>query len=189
MAEVDDGPYTPLQRTARMVESVVGVISRIAVALAGGTVLATLAMVSYAIITRYVLNRPQSWTDEAVGWLIVVSVMLATPEAQRRAEHIGVDALTERLGARGKWWVALLGIISVAVVGYLFVSEGLAMVSFTRMIGILSNVLPEVPLWAVQALVPIGGALLLMVTASQLFCMLTGIGPRTIHKAKPDALE
>ena len=189
MAEVDDGPYTPLQRAARAFESGVGVISRIAIALAGATVLATLTMVCYAIVTRYFFNRPQSWTDEAVGWLIVGSVMLAIPEAQRRAEHIGVDALTERLDARGKWWAAVLGVVSVAVVGYLLVSEGIEMVAFTRMVGILSNVLPDVPLWAVQAFVPIGGALLLMVTLAQLFCLLSGIEPRIVHKTVPDALE
>lgn len=189
MTEVEAGPLTATQRAARAFESGVGAISRIALALAGATVLATLAMVCYAIAMRYFLNRPQSWTDEAVGWLIVVSVMLAIPEAQRRAEHIGVDALTERLGARGKWWTALLGVVSVAIVGYLLVSEGIEMVSFTRMIGIVSNVLPEVPLWAVQALVPIGGALLLMVTVAQLVCLLAGIAPRIVHKTAPDALE
>jgi C4-dicarboxylate transporter DctQ subunit len=189
MTEVEVGPLTPLQRAARAVESGVGTVSRIAVGLAGATVLATLAMVCYAIAARYFFNRPQSWSDEAVGWLIVVSVMLAIPEAQRRAEHIGVDALTERLGARARWWVALLGVVSVAVVGYLLVSEGIEMVSFTRMVGLLSNVLPEVPLWAVQALVPIGGALLLMVTAAQLLCLLAGIEPRIARKTTPDAVE
>jgi TRAP-type C4-dicarboxylate transport system permease small subunit len=180
---------TPLQRAARAFERIVGVISRIAVCLSGATVLVILATVCYAIVTRYFFNRPQSWTDEAVGWLVVVSVMLAIPEAQRRAEHIGVDALTERLGARGQWWAALLGVVSVAAVGVLLTSEGIAMVAFTRMIGILSNVLPEVPLWVVQALVPIGGALLLMVTAAQLFCLLAGIQPNIEHRTRPDALE
>jgi TRAP-type mannitol/chloroaromatic compound transport system permease small subunit len=69
------------------------------------------------------------------------------------------------------------------------VTEGIEMVTFTRMIGIVSNVLPEVPLWAIQALVPIGGALLLLVTVAQLFCLLSGIEPRTVHKTRPDALE
>ena len=121
--------------------------------------------------------------------MIVITVMLAIPEAQRRSEHIGVDALTERLSARGRRWTAALGIATVAVVGYLFVSEGIEMVAFTRMIGILSNVLPEIPLWAVQAFVPIGGALLLMVTVAQLLCMLAGLEPRSVRKSTPGALE
>jgi TRAP-type C4-dicarboxylate transport system permease small subunit len=190
MTEVEQHrPHTPLQRAARAFESAVALISRIALGLAGATCLVTLATVCYAIATRYFFNRPQSWTDEAVGWMIVISVMLSIPEAQRRGEHIGVDALTERLGARGKRWAAALGIVTVAIVGYLLVTEGIEMVTFTRMIGIVSNVLPEVPLWAIQALVPIGGALLLLVTVAQLFCLLSGIEPRTVHKTRPDALE
>ena len=189
MTEVEQGSRTPLQRAARAFEGIVALISRTALAIAGVTCLATLAMVCYAIATRYFFNRPQSWTDEAVGWMIVVCVMLAVPEAQRRNEHIGVDALTEKLDARGKRWAALLGIVTVAIVAYLLVSEGIAMVSFTHTIGIVSNVLPEVPLWAVQSFVPIGGALLMLVTLAQLACLLAGIEPRAVHKTRPDALE
>ena len=169
MNQGEERAHTALQRAARGVETVVAVVSRVAIALAGATCLATLAMVCYAIITRYFFNRPQSWSDEAVGWMIVISVMLAIPEAQRRGE--------------------VLGVFSVAAVGYLLVTEGIEMVVFTRMIGIVSNVLPEVPLWAIQAMVPIGGALLLMVTLAQLFCLLAGLEPRSAHKDVPDALE
>ena len=189
MNQGEERAHTALQRAARGVETVVAVVSRVAIALAGATCLATLAMVCYAIITRYFFNRPQSWSDEAVGWMIVISVMLAIPEAQRRGEHIGVDALTEKLSPRGRRWAAVLGVFSVAAVGYLLVTEGIEMVVFTRMIGIVSNVLPEVPLWAIQAMVPIGGALLLMVTLAQLFCLLAGLEPRSAHKDVPDALE
>jgi TRAP-type C4-dicarboxylate transport system permease small subunit len=189
MEQAGSGARTPLQRTARAFESSVALISRVAIGLAAAACLTTLGMVSYAIITRYFFNAPQSWSDEAVGWLVVMVVMLALPEAQRRGEHIGVDALTERLGARGKRGAAVLGLVTVVIVAYLFVSEGMETVLFTRMIGILSNELPEVPLWAVQALIPIGGALLLLVTLAQLFCHVVGIEPRTVHKATPDAIE
>ncbi|HEX2114983.1 MAG TPA: TRAP transporter small permease [Alphaproteobacteria bacterium] len=180
---------TPVQRAARGFETGVALISRAALGIAGATCLATLTTVCYAVAARYFFNRPQAWSDEAVGWMIVISVMLAIPEAQRRGEHIGVDALTERLSARGKRWAAALGIVSVAVVAYLFVSEGIEMVAFTRMIGIVSNVLPDIPLWAIQSFVPVGGALLLMVTVAQLVCLMAGIEPRIVHRAAPDALE
>jgi TRAP-type C4-dicarboxylate transport system permease small subunit len=189
MAEIGHGAQTPVQRAARAFERCAAAISRVAIWLAGAACLATLGLVCYAIAMRYFFNHPQSWSDEAVGWLIVVTVMLALPEAQRRGEHIGVDALTEKLGARAKRWAAALGIVSVAIVAYLFLSEGVEMVLFTRMVGIVSNVLPEIPLWAIQAFVPIGGALLLLVTVAQLVCYLAGIEPQTGEKTKPDAIE
>ncbi len=180
---------TPLQRAARGFESAVALASRAAMMLAGGACLITLGMVCYAIAMRYFFNQPQAWSDEAVGWLVVMTVMLALPEAQRRGEHIGVDALTEKLHGRGRRAAAMLGIASIAAVAYLFVTEGIETVQFTHMIGLLSNVLPDIPLWAVQALIPIGGALLLLVALSQLLCHLAGIEPRTVHKSTPGALE
>lgn len=189
MRPANEAALTPIQRVARGFEKAVTMISRVAIVVASAACLATLGLVCYAIVMRYFVDRPQSWSDEVVGWLIVMTVMLAVPEAQRRFEHIGVDALTERLDARGKYWTAVVGVATVAVAAYLFLSEGLKMVEFTRMIGILSNIMPDVPLWAVQALVPIGGALLLLVTTAQLFCYLAGLEPRRVESEKPDALE
>ena len=189
MAEIAPAPRTPLQRTARGLERAAAVVSRVALMLAGAACLATFALVCYAISMRYFFDRPQSWSDEAVGWLIVVTVMLAVPEAQRRGEHIGVDALTERLSARNKRWAAALGVVTVAVCGWLLLSEGIEMVQFTRMVGIVSNVLPEVDLWIIQAFVPIGGAILLFVAAAQLVCYFAGLDPVSTEKTKPDALE
>lgn len=184
-----DGPRTPAQRAARGFERAAGLVSRVSLAVAGGACLATFALVCYAISMRYFFNRPQSWSDEAVGWLIVVTVMLALPEAQRRGEHIGVDALTERLSARHKRWAAAFGVITVAICGWLLVSEGIEMVQFTRMIGIVSNELPQIDLWLIQAFVPLGGAILLLVAAAQLVCYLAGLEPWSAEKTRPDALE
>jgi TRAP-type C4-dicarboxylate transport system permease small subunit len=184
-----DEPRSPVQRAARGFERAAGVVSRISLAIAGGACLATFALVCYAISMRYFFNRPQSWSDEAVGWLIVITVMLALPEAQRRGEHIGVDALTERLSERHKRWLAAFGVVTVAICGWLLVSEGIEMVQFTRMIGIVSNVLPEVDLWLIQAFVPLGGAILLLVAAAQLVCYVAGLEPSSTEKTKPDALE
>jgi TRAP-type C4-dicarboxylate transport system permease small subunit len=189
VTDASQGPRTPLQGAARGLERVAAVVSRVALMVAGAACLATFALVCYAISMRYFFGRPQSWSDEAVGWLIVVTVMLAVPEAQRRGEHIGVDALTERLSARHKRWAAALGVVTVAVVGWLLVSEGIAMVQFTRMIGIVSNVLPEVDLWIIQSFVPLGGAILLFVALAQLVCYLAGIEPLSVEKTRPDALE
>src|SRR3712207_7614979 len=47
-------------------------------------------LVCYSVVMRYFLGRPQPWVDEAVGWLLVVIVMLAIPEVQRRGDHIGI---------------------------------------------------------------------------------------------------
>lgn len=175
-----------LARTARAVEAAVALVSRGAVAVAGLACLATLAMVCYAVAMRYFLNQPQGWTDEAVGWLIVVAVMFAVPEAQRRAEHIGVDVLVEKAPARRRRLLLGFGVLAVAVTALILIREGWEMVAFSHMVGLKSIGIPEVSLWSIQIFVPIGAVLLLFVSLGQLLCYAAGVEP---EGPEPDALD
>ncbi|HEX2552459.1 MAG TPA: TRAP transporter small permease [Microvirga sp.] len=166
------------QRVARLIERAVAGLSRAALVLAGLTTLAIFGLVTASVVTRYFFNRPQPWIDEAVGWLLVMSVMLALPEVQRRGDHIGIDWLATRLSAPGRRLLLLFGLATVLISGAIFVVEGIEMVEFSRMIGVLSNQIPEVPLWAVQALIPAGFALLLLVAGTQFLCAMLGLRPR-----------
>jgi TRAP-type C4-dicarboxylate transport system permease small subunit len=178
-----------LARAVRLFETGVATLSRIGEWIAGIACLGTLFLVCYAVAMRYFFNQPQSWSDEAVGLLIVISVMLAVPEAQRRGENIGVDAVTEKLRGGKRRALLILGAASVAITAVILISEGLDMVAFTRMVGIVSNSLPEIPLWAVQAFVPLGGALLLLVALAQLAAWLVGREPTGLETDKLDMHE
>ncbi len=123
---------------------------------------------------RYFFNQPQSWSDEVAGWLMVVVVMLAMPEVQRRHEHIGVDVLTEKLRGGKARLAAVWSTLSVITTASLLIAEGWETVAFTRLFGIRSPGLPDAPLWAVQALIPLGGVLLLAVALVQLVAHLRG---------------
>jgi TRAP-type C4-dicarboxylate transport system permease small subunit len=175
-----------LARPARAVEAVIALISRIAAGIAGAACLATLVMICYAVAMRYFLNQPQGWTDEAVGWLIVVAVMFAVPEAQRRGEHIGVDALIDKASARWRRIMLSFGVLTVALTALILIREGWEMVAFSHMVGMKSIGIPEVSLWIVQVFVPIGAALLLLVSLGQLFCHAVGLEP---EGPEPDALD
>src|SRR4051812_8447938 len=132
-------------------ERFVARITRFFEHVAGAACLLCFATVCYAVAARYFFGRPQAWTDEAVGWLIVITVMLALPEAQRRGEHLGVDLILEKSAPRFRNILHVVGALFVLVVAAMFVWEGIQTVLFTRMVGIVSNALSEVPLWAVQA--------------------------------------
>lgn len=160
----------------RRLEMLVGWVSRIAAAMATIACLICLGLVCYAVAMRYFFTRPQSWADEVAGWLVVATVMLALPEVQRRGEHVGVDSLVEKGGAGIKRLVGIVGAASVAVVAAILIVEGWAMVEFSRMIGIIANV-GNVEIWTVQALVPLGAVLLLLVALVQLAMLLAGREP------------
>jgi TRAP-type C4-dicarboxylate transport system permease small subunit len=174
-----------IARLVRTAETLVARLSRIANGLAALACLATLGLVCYAVAMRYFVGRPLTWADEVAGYLVVVTVMLGVADAQRRGENIGVDVVDENSRFA---LVRLVGIASAAAVGicaWLFLWEGLQMVEFSRMIGIMSNVLPGMPMWTIQIVVPLGGALLLLVALIQLACWLTGIRPRGLETADP----
>jgi TRAP-type C4-dicarboxylate transport system permease small subunit len=157
-----------MQRPLALFEATVGVLCRIAQGLAALSCLACFALVCYGVAARYFVGRPQAWVDELVGWLVAATVMLAAAEAQRRGENIGVDFLIERWTGAKRNAVLGMGAVCVAVVAAMLLVEGIETVTFTRMLGITSNVLPDWPYWAVQALVPVGGALLLLVALLQI---------------------
>jgi TRAP-type C4-dicarboxylate transport system permease small subunit len=160
----------------RRLERGVGQVARFAGGLGAVLTLLCVVLVGYAVGMRYLLNQPEPWTDKVAGWLVVGVVMLAAPEAQRRFEHIGVDVARERLGPRLVRVVHLVGTLSVAVVAAVLLHAGIETVEFSRMVGMMTD-LEGVPAWWVQALLPVGAALLLVVSAAQTLLLLLGHTP------------
>jgi C4-dicarboxylate transporter, DctQ subunit len=141
-------------------DRLVRALSRLGIALAAAAMLVSLFLIGYSVVMRYFLNRPTAWVDELVGYLLVASVMLAAADALLSGEHIAVDIVTEKLGPRGRRWTLLGGLIAVGASAALLVVEGIDMVAFSRMVGLMSNGYLAVPMWVPQAVVPIGAALM-----------------------------
>lgn len=142
--------------------------------IAGLLSLVCLVLVGSSVAWRYFLNRPQSWIDEAATWLVIGMVLLAVPEVQRRGDHIGVDALVLKLKPAGQKRLAFFSALSVAVVAGMMIQSGIETVQFSAMLGIKAQSFAWLPMWWIQALLPIGGALLLLVALGQLLAILTG---------------
>ena len=63
------------------------------------------------------------------------------------------------------------------------------MPEFSRTVGVLSSCIPEVPLWMVQGVVPIGFALMALVALVQLACVALGLSlPRHERDAQRGSL-
>ena len=143
------------------VERLVRALAALGITLAAIALLASMFVIGYSIVMRYLLNQPQPWVDELAGYLLVAAVMLAAADALLKGEHIAVDIVTERLSGRGKRRVALGGLVAVALSALLLAVEGVDMVGFSRMVGLMSNGYLAVPMWIPQLLVPAGAVLLL----------------------------
>jgi len=164
-----------VSRFAALLYTLVRRLTDAAAAIGAACVLLTLVLVCYAVGMRYLANQPQSWIDELVGYVLVASVMLAIAEALRKGEHIAVDILTDKLPARGKRIVQLVGMIAVLVTAGLLLLEGWDTAMFSRMLGIRSIGYLDVPIWIVQLLIPLGGLLLLLAAIAELVRVLAGL--------------
>ena len=164
-------------------------LAHVGIALAAIALLASMAMIVYSVVMRYLLNQPIPWVDEMVGYLLVACVMLAAADALRQGEHIAVDIVTERLSARGKLWTAVLGLLAVALSALLLLVEGWDMVAFSRMVGLLSNGYLAVPMWIPQALVPVGALLLLLAAIAALGAAWRGEAVAHHDPMQPSGIE
>lgn len=164
-------------RALARLEAAVALLSRGAAALGGLVALVCLALVCASVAWRYFLGKPQPWIDHVAAWAVVAVVMLAAAEAQRREEHIGVEALRNRLRGPALRAVRLLSVASVLAVASILLAEGVETVSFSRMIGIATDV-EGVPKWWLHLMIPIGAGLLLIVAAVQALVLAAGGEPR-----------
>jgi C4-dicarboxylate transporter DctQ subunit len=144
----------------KYVDRIVGALATLGVVLAAIAIIASMFLIAYSVVMRYFLNQPVSWVDEIVGYLLVASVMLAAADALRQGEHIAVDILTEHLSLSGRRITELAGFVAVALAAALLTFEGIDMVEFSRMVGLLSNGKLAIPMWIPQIVVPIGAGLM-----------------------------
>jgi C4-dicarboxylate transporter DctQ subunit len=160
------------RRIARAVDRLSRLLSNAGIALSGIAMLVSFALVIYGVVLRYGLNRPQSWLDELVGYLLVAIVMLGASDALRQREHIAIDIVTGKLDRKKRFWVAVLALASVAATAVIFLHEGWGAVAFSKMVDLRSTGHLDTPLWTVQLLIPIGGVLLLLNAATLLIRLL-----------------
>lgn len=175
-----------LARLARLV----GTLNAAATALAAAGVLASLALIAWAVVMRYAFNRAPVWADEVVGFMLVGIVMLAAAQSLRHGEHIGVDLLSARLGPRGKAWAQAWSSLSVVAVALILIVNGWQTAMFSRQLGILTEGNLEIPAYWLQLLLPLGGAMMLLVALEALLRQAAGAPPLAApyepHAAKPE---
>ncbi len=153
-----------------------------AIALSAAALLVSLALIGWAVVMRYVLGRPPVWTDDAVGFLLVAIVMLASAQVLRRAEHIGVDVLTDRLRGRAARLAQAWAALTAGVVAVILVVNGWETAMESRQFGVVTEGRIELPVWWLMLLLPLGGALMALVTVELLWRLALGLPPPVAHR-------
>jgi TRAP-type C4-dicarboxylate transport system permease small subunit len=141
-------------------EQILELLCRLGTMLSAILVVASMAVVGYGVVVRYILGKPQVWTDELVSLWLVAIVTLGAADVLRRGGHIGIDLMTNRLSLRLKAWMDILGLISVVFFSTVLTVSGWQMVQFSFSVGLLPSGYLELPLWIPQSLIPIGFTLM-----------------------------
>jgi len=117
-------------------------------------------LITYSVVLRYFLGRPQIFVDELATFLLVVVICWGLAHTFRSDGHITVDLLVRRLGPgpRAGLRVAtlLLGSAFVAVVTWETLRTALQAYRYGRVSTVMLY-----PLWIPQLAIPLGFALLL----------------------------
>ncbi|MEX2197850.1 MAG: TRAP transporter small permease [Burkholderiales bacterium] len=151
-----------------------GALSQAAIGLSAAAVLASLALVTWAVAMRYGLNRPPAWVDDAVGFLLVGIVMLGAAQTLRRGEHIGVDLLTSRLSPRARRWADAWAALAALAASLVLVVNGWNTAMFSRSLGIVAEGNVEIPVFWVQLLLPLGGLMMALAALEALARLAAG---------------
>ncbi|WP_158014377.1 TRAP transporter small permease [Thauera phenolivorans] len=158
-----------------VLDRIVGWVCTFAMGLAALGLLTSLGLISYSVAMRYLFNSPVVWVDDVIGFVLVAIVMLAAGDALRKGEHIGVDFLTARLQGRIRKIAAVWSMIAVLVTAGFLVVDGWNTASFAKTLGLMSHGQVEIPMYLLQMLMPIGGALLFLAAILALLRTLCGM--------------
>ena len=131
-------------------------------------VVVTILIVVYSVFMRYVINIPQTWTDELVGYFLVATVMFGVAETLRKNDHIAVDLISAKLNSKNRRYVNIWGMIAVILLSMAMFYSSYQMVEFSYSVNLISDGYVEVPMWIPQFSLLIGYGFLLLSALNRL---------------------
>lgn len=131
-------------------------------------------IVAYDVIVRYLFNAPSIWVSEVAVYLVQIMVFLPMGLLVTENTHVRATLLTDRLSTAMQARLDRFSLLMIAVFAAFIVWLGGSYTAHAWKQGQLSPTLLAVPLWIPNALIPLGGLLLLV---SALGRLVTGPQP------------
>lgn len=155
-----------LNKALTIVENVVA-----SAALAAAAVIAILA-----VVLRYGFNVLIFWSEEAVIYLVLLSVFVGAVITLRHDEHVRVDLLPVLLKGKLKLGIQVLATVLTLIYLALIGAYGWLLLFEPATRDTVTPAL-KVPLWVVYFALPLGFTLMFLRTLEVLFRQLTGRDP------------
>jgi TRAP-type C4-dicarboxylate transport system permease small subunit len=153
---------------AKLLGRLIALIEWWAVCLLAGLAL----IVCLGVFFRYVLNASLTWYDEFASYMLVWLTFYGTVVADYRRRHIGFELLVDKLAPTPRKIVDVAA--EIAVLGFQFVLFYYGWVLMQRMGDETAISLPWVRVSWITSVLPITGALLLLISATRMVGILFG---------------
>ncbi|NCP63061.1 MAG: TRAP transporter small permease [Paraglaciecola sp.] len=135
---------------------------------------AILLVVSWQVISRYLLKDPSSVTEELARFLLIWIGMLGAVYAYRTNSHLGLNLLLEKISLKAKRLVLIL--IQLLVIGFsaiVLVFGGSELMQLSLELQQISAAL-SVNMGLIYAVMPISGVLLIVYSIANLLALFKG---------------
>ena len=155
-------------------------VARSAATLAGLATLAIVVLISYDVLMRYLLDRPQLFVDEVASFLEVLVIFGGLAYTFQRGGHVRVDLVTGHLPSVARAWLRaaglLVGLAFLLVVIWTTTQSALTAYRYGRVSTVMLY-----PIWVPMLVIPAGLALMALV-------MLVALGRqvRALRGRHPD---
>ena len=122
--------------------------------------------VTWQVITRFILRKPSSFTEELAGFLLIWIALLGAGYAFYTRSHLGIDLLTRKLSGLKKRRVDILvnGIILIFA-ACVMVGGGIRLVRLTFTLNQISPAL-GIKMGYVYLVIPLTGILIILYSVS-----------------------
>jgi TRAP-type C4-dicarboxylate transport system permease small subunit len=168
---------------------VIAKASRAAGLLAGVAVLVLAVLISFDVLMRYFLNRPQLIVDEVGPFLLLLVIFGAAAQTFRLGGHVRVDLVTAYLPPPVRAWLRVvnlvIGLVFLAVVIWVTTQSALTAYRYGRVSAVMLY-----PLWVFMLLIPAGLLLMALCMAGALHRQWkAALGPRAGRDEVPPSPE
>ncbi|MED5525170.1 MAG: TRAP transporter small permease [Pseudomonadota bacterium] len=135
---------------------------------------AIVLVVSWQVLSRYVLQSPSSNTEEMARFLLIWVGMLGAAYSYRMKAHLGLSLLTDRLGpVQGRRADALVHLCVLLFAGAVMVAGGYHLMSLTLELKQVSAAMGIEMGW-VYSVVPLSGLLMMFYACEHLLTRRAG---------------
>lgn len=138
-------------------------VARVAWVIAAVGIFATMVIICYDVLARYVLSEPSEWVFQSASSGLLAIAFLALPYLYARDDHIAVDLVYDHLPRTVRVVCGWVVRVVAVVFGLVLTWYGFDLVRSASEAGLRTSGAFSLPVALVSAPMPIGGLLLALV--------------------------